>query len=65
MNRRKMLALLGASPALVATTPSYASAAPKTAPKSASPMTDDRFGHLPESRRHAEIGGAKTSRASS
>ena len=29
MNRRKMLALLGASPALVATTPSYAGAAPK------------------------------------
>lgn len=39
MNRRKMLALLGVSPALVSGTPSYAGAAPKTAPKSASPMT--------------------------
>jgi len=37
MNRRKMLALLGASPALVADAPAYARAAAKNAPKA--PMT--------------------------
>ena len=39
MNRRKMLALLGASPALVAATPSYAAAAPKNTPGAAPSMT--------------------------
>lgn len=39
MNRRKVLALLGASPALVATTPSYAAAAPKNTPGAAPSMT--------------------------
>ncbi len=36
MDRRKMLALLGASPALVAATPSFASTAPMPAPTVAS-----------------------------
>jgi hypothetical protein len=39
MNRRKMLALLGVSPALVADPPSYARGASKTAPESVAPMT--------------------------
>lgn len=39
MDRRKMLALLGASPALVAGTPSYARTAPKSAPGAAPSMT--------------------------
>lgn len=39
MNRRKMLALLGASPAIVAGAPSYAEAASTAAPKATAPMT--------------------------
>jgi hypothetical protein len=40
MNRRKMLALLGTSPAIVAGVPSYAEAAPGAARKAAPPLTD-------------------------
>jgi hypothetical protein len=39
MDRRKMLALLGLSPVLVADAPSYARTAPKTAPGRAASMT--------------------------
>jgi len=39
MDRRKMLALLGASPALIASAPSYAGTASAAAPKAPSPMT--------------------------
>ena len=39
MDRRKMLALLGASPALVAGAPSFGETASKTAPKAAASMT--------------------------
>jgi hypothetical protein len=40
MDRRKMLALLGASPALVAGAPSYAGTAPTAAPEAPASMTD-------------------------
>src|SRR5271166_2438306 len=40
MDRRKMLALLGVSPALVAGAPSYARTAPTGAPEAAPSMTD-------------------------
>ena len=40
MDRRKMLALLGASPALVAGSPSYARTAPKNVPDAAGSMTN-------------------------
>jgi len=39
MDRRKMLALLGASPALVAGTPSYAETTRKAGPEAAAPVT--------------------------
>jgi len=39
MNRRKMLALLGVSPALVADAPAYARTAAKNAPKAGASMT--------------------------
>ena len=39
MDRRKMLALLGVSPAIVAGAPSYAGTASAAAPKAPSPMT--------------------------
>ena len=40
MNRRKMLTLLGVSPAIVAGAPSYARTAPRTVPEAAPAMTD-------------------------
>ena len=39
MDRRKMLALLGVSPALVADVPTYARTAPKAVPEAAASMT--------------------------
>jgi hypothetical protein len=43
MERRKMLALLGVSPALVADSPAYARTAPKAVPKDSSPDGDSRI----------------------
>ena len=43
MDRRKMLALLGVSPALVADSPAYARTAPKAVPKDSSPDGDSRI----------------------
>jgi len=40
MDRRKMLALLGVGPALVAGAPSYARTAPTATPEATTPMTD-------------------------
>ena len=43
MDRRKMLALLGVSPALVADSPAYARTAPRAVPKDSSPDGDSRI----------------------
>ena len=43
MDRRKMLALLGASPALVAGSPSYARTAPASAPHAGASESTDRM----------------------